>query len=81
MEPYGETIYGSRGTLVTEKEQTMMLYKEAGGSTGEGGPGQRDESRRVPLRDDPRTKLVDRHGRADGCGERRGLPPPSGPPA
>jgi predicted dehydrogenase len=41
MEPYGETIYGSRGTLVTEKEQTMMLYKEAGGSTGEGGPGQR----------------------------------------
>lgn len=41
MEPYGETIYGSRGTLVTEKEQTMMLYKEAGGDTGGGGPGQR----------------------------------------
>lgn len=41
MEPYGETIYGSRGTLVTEKEQTMMLYKEAGGDSGSGGPGQR----------------------------------------
>jgi predicted dehydrogenase len=41
MEPYGETIFGSRGTLVTEREKTMMLYKEAGGSTGPGGPGQR----------------------------------------
>src|SRR5580704_6292808 len=41
MEPYGETIYGSRGTLVTEKEQSVMLYKEAGGDTGLGGPGQR----------------------------------------
>lgn len=41
MEPYGETIYGSRGTLVTEKEQSIMLYKEAGGDTGQGGPGQR----------------------------------------
>ena len=41
MEPYGETIYGSRGTLVTELEQSVMLYKEAGGDTGGGGPGQR----------------------------------------
>ena len=41
MEPYGETIYASRGTLVTEKEQTMMLYKEGGGDTGAGGPGHR----------------------------------------
>jgi predicted dehydrogenase len=41
MEPYGETIYGSRGTLVTEMEQKMMLYKEAGGDTGAGGAGQR----------------------------------------
>jgi predicted dehydrogenase len=41
MEPYGETIYGSRGTLVTELEQKMMLYKEPGGDTGAGGPGQR----------------------------------------
>ncbi len=41
MEPYGETIYGSRGTLVTEMEQKMMLYKEPGGDTGAGGPGQR----------------------------------------
>ncbi|MGQ0637501.1 MAG: Gfo/Idh/MocA family protein [Planctomycetaceae bacterium] len=41
MEPYGETIYGSRGTLITEQEQTVMLYKEAGGDTGGGGAGQR----------------------------------------
>jgi predicted dehydrogenase len=41
MEPYGETIFGSRGTLVTELEQSVMLYKEAGGDTGGGGPGQR----------------------------------------
>lgn len=41
MEPYGETIFGSRGTLVVEQEQNVMLYKEAGGDTGGGGPGQR----------------------------------------
>jgi predicted dehydrogenase len=41
MEPYGETIYGSRGTLITVQEKEVMLYKEAGGGTGEGGPGQR----------------------------------------
>ncbi|MGE5192284.1 MAG: Gfo/Idh/MocA family oxidoreductase, partial [Deltaproteobacteria bacterium] len=41
LEPYGETIFGSRGTLVTELEQNVMLYKEAGGSTGEGGAAQR----------------------------------------
>ena len=41
LEPYGETIYGSRGTLVTELEQKVMLYKEEGGDTGGGGPGQR----------------------------------------
>jgi predicted dehydrogenase len=41
LEPYGETIYGSRGTLITELEQNVMLYKEAGGDTGGGGPGQR----------------------------------------
>lgn len=40
MEPYGETVYGSRGTLVTELEQNVMLYKEATGDSG-GGPGQR----------------------------------------
>lgn len=41
MEPYGETIYGSRGTLVTELEQSVMLYKEAGGESPGGGAGQR----------------------------------------
>ena len=41
QEPYGETIYGSRGTLVTELEQKVMLFKEPGGDTGGGGPGQR----------------------------------------
>ena len=41
MEPYGESVFGSRGTLITELEQSMMLYKEAGGDSGAGGPGQR----------------------------------------
>ena len=41
LEPYGETIFGSRGTLVTELEQSVMLYKEAGGDSGGGGAGQR----------------------------------------
>lgn len=41
MEPYGEAIYGSRGTLITELEQKVMLYKEEGGDSGAGGPGQR----------------------------------------
>jgi predicted dehydrogenase len=41
MEPYGETIYGSRGTLITEVEQTVLLFKESGGDSGGGGPGQR----------------------------------------
>ena len=41
LEPYGETIYGSRGTMVTELEQKVMLFKEEGGDTGGGGPGQR----------------------------------------
>ncbi|MFN0052696.1 MAG: Gfo/Idh/MocA family protein [Planctomycetales bacterium] len=41
FEPYGETVMGSRGTLITELEQNVMLWKEAGGDTGGGGPGQR----------------------------------------
>lgn len=41
FEPYGETIFGSRGTLITELEQEVMLFKEEGGATGGGGPGQR----------------------------------------
>lgn len=41
FEPYGETVMGSRGTMITELEQTVMLWKEAGGDTGGGGPGQR----------------------------------------
>ncbi len=40
-EPYGETVFGSRGTMIVEKEQTVMLTKEGGGNTGDGGPGQR----------------------------------------
>ena len=35
LEPYGETLYGSRGTMIVEQEQAVMLYKEAEpGSTG-----------------------------------------------
>jgi predicted dehydrogenase len=41
FEPYGETVMGSRGTMITELEQNVMLWKEAGGDTGGGGPGQR----------------------------------------
>ncbi|MFN0199213.1 MAG: gfo/Idh/MocA family oxidoreductase, partial [Planctomycetaceae bacterium] len=35
MEPYGETVFGSRGTLMVLQEQEAMLYKEASpNSTG-----------------------------------------------
>ncbi|MFQ5732728.1 MAG: Gfo/Idh/MocA family protein [Planctomycetaceae bacterium] len=30
LEPYGETIFGSRGTMMVHNEQETMLYKEAG---------------------------------------------------
>jgi len=34
-EPYGETVFGSRGTLIMKEELEMMLYKEASaGSKG-----------------------------------------------
>lgn len=40
LEPYGERIYGSRGTMIVETEQSVMMYKEAApGETG--GAGQR----------------------------------------
>ena len=41
LEPYGEAVFGSRGTLITETEQNVLLFKEAGGDTGSGGLGQR----------------------------------------
>ena len=44
-EPYGELVYGSRGTLITEKETEIMLSKEGSGFStrltveeGKGGP-------------------------------------------
>lgn len=41
FEPYGEIVYGTRGTLFMKTEKEAMLYKEDGrGSTG-GGPDQR----------------------------------------
>ncbi|RLS55061.1 MAG: gfo/Idh/MocA family oxidoreductase [Planctomycetota bacterium] len=41
FEPYGETVFGSRGTMIVKTEKEAMLYKEEGkGSTG-GGPDQR----------------------------------------
>jgi predicted dehydrogenase len=40
MELYGETLFGSRGTMIVEQEQNVMLFKEAGGGQG-GGPGQK----------------------------------------
>jgi predicted dehydrogenase len=40
-EPYGETVFGSRGTLVMEQELNAYLYKEASANSGGGGPDQR----------------------------------------
>ena len=41
MEPYGETVFGTRGTLIMEQEQKALLFKEAGPQTGGGGSEQR----------------------------------------
>ncbi|HUQ69045.1 MAG TPA: Gfo/Idh/MocA family oxidoreductase [Planctomycetaceae bacterium] len=41
MEPYGETVFGSRATLIMKQEQEAMLYKEASPVTGGGGADQR----------------------------------------
>ncbi len=32
LEPYGETVFGSRGTLMVHMEQDVMLYKEGRGA-------------------------------------------------
>ena len=40
FEPYGELVYGSRGTLIMKQEKEALLYKESGPSGG-GGPDQR----------------------------------------
>lgn len=40
-EPYGETVLGSRGTLIMKTEKEALLFKEASPSTGGGGPDQR----------------------------------------
>lgn len=41
MEPYGETVFGSRGTLIMKQELEAMLYKESSPLTGGGGADQR----------------------------------------
>ncbi len=41
FEPYGETVFGSRGTMMVRQEQEALLYKEASPSTGPGGLEQR----------------------------------------
>ena len=41
MEPYGEQVMGSRGTLVVQTEQQALLFKEASPETGGGGVEQR----------------------------------------
>jgi predicted dehydrogenase len=41
MEPYGETVFGSRGTLIMEQEQEALLFKEASSVSPGGGPDQR----------------------------------------
>lgn len=40
FEPYGELVYGSRGTLIMKEEKEALLYKEATPWSG-GGPDQR----------------------------------------
>ncbi len=41
MEPYGETVFGSRATLIMKEELEAMFYKESSKTTGAGGPDQR----------------------------------------
>ncbi|HLQ45994.1 MAG TPA: Gfo/Idh/MocA family oxidoreductase [Planctomycetaceae bacterium] len=41
LEPYGETVFGSRATLMVQTEQQALLYKEASPETGGGGVEQR----------------------------------------
>jgi predicted dehydrogenase len=41
MEPYGETVFGSRGSLIMEQEQHALLFKEGSPQTGGGGLDQR----------------------------------------
>jgi predicted dehydrogenase len=41
MEPYGETVFGSRGTMIVEQEQQTLLFKEASSTSPGGGPEQR----------------------------------------
>jgi len=41
FEPYGESVFGSRGTMYLNLEQEALLFKEASPTTGGGGPEQR----------------------------------------
>lgn len=41
FEPYGELVYGSRGTLFMNSEREALLYKEQGAGSDGGGPDQR----------------------------------------
>lgn len=41
FEPYGELVYGSRGTLFMKTEKEAMLWKEDGRGSDGGGPDQR----------------------------------------
>jgi predicted dehydrogenase len=41
FEPYGELVYGSRGTLIMKTEKEALLFKESGRGSQGGGPDQR----------------------------------------
>ncbi len=41
FDPYGEIVYGSRGTLFLKAEKEALLYKEEGAGSEGGGPDQR----------------------------------------
>jgi predicted dehydrogenase len=38
FEPYGETVMGTRGTMIVEQEREIMLFKEADRNKSGGGP-------------------------------------------
>jgi predicted dehydrogenase len=53
FEPYGETVFGSRGTLLMVEEKEALLFKDGNMKTGGGGPEQRlhviDDDKGAPV--------------------------------
>ena len=65
FDKYGETLYGSRGTMMVEEEKEILLFKEGGGPAAandehRGGDDQRGQGRH---RDEPERSRVPRRRR------------------